>query len=79
MDVNLAREFVTVASFLVFIGIVAWAASPANRGRFDEAARVPLDDDEPTLSPALDPLPNPLPREREQTRDTVSRNGSVRR
>ena len=52
MDVNLAREIVTVASFLVFIGIVAWALSPGNRERFDEAARLPLED-ESTLTPAL--------------------------
>ena len=46
-DINLAREIATVASFCVFIGIVAWAWSARNRERFDEAARLPLDEDKP--------------------------------
>ena len=44
MDINLLREAVTVASFASFIGIVAYAVHPANRQRFDEAARSPVDD-----------------------------------
>ena len=58
MDINLIREVVTVVSFLVFVGIVLYAGWPPNARRFEEAALVPLQDD--------DPLPNPLPREREQ-------------
>lgn len=46
MDINLLREAVTVASFLAFIGIVAYAVHPANRKRFEEAARLPVDDEE---------------------------------
>ena len=46
MDVNILREAVTVLSFAGFIGIVAYAALPANRERFEEAARMPLDDEE---------------------------------
>ena len=68
MDINLLREAVTVLSFLAFVAIVAYAVYPGNRRRFDEAARIPTDDD---------PLPNPLPREREQTWDAVSRNRRV--
>jgi cytochrome c oxidase cbb3-type subunit 4 len=45
MDVNLLRVLVTVVSFLVFVGIIAWALSPRNRARFDEAARLPFDED----------------------------------
>lgn len=45
MDVNLLREIVTVASFLTFVGIVAYAASPRMGKRFDEAARLPPDED----------------------------------
>ena len=41
MDINLLREIVTVLSFTVFVGIVAYAASPRNRGRFEEAGRLP--------------------------------------
>ena len=46
MDINLLREAVTVLSFAGFLGIVAFAVHPGNRARFDEAARLPLDDDE---------------------------------
>jgi cytochrome c oxidase cbb3-type subunit IV len=48
MDVNLLREVVTVVSFATFIAIVAWAAHPGNRAKFDEAARLPLDDGDGT-------------------------------
>ena len=68
MDINLLREAVTVLSFLAFLAIVVYAVHPGNRRRFEEAARIPTDDD---------PLPNPLPREREQSLGAVSRNGSV--
>ena len=45
MDVNDLRIVVTVASFLCFIGIVVWAWSRGNRGRFDEAAMLPFADE----------------------------------
>ena len=45
MDVNILRETMTVVSFLVFIGIVAFAVHPKNRARFEEASRLPLDED----------------------------------
>ena len=45
MDVNLLREAVTVLSFAGFLGIVAYAVKPGNRERFDEAARMPLEDE----------------------------------
>jgi cbb3-type cytochrome oxidase subunit 3 len=66
MDINLLREIVTVASLGCFLGIVAYAVYPGNREKFERAAMMPLDDD--------DPLPNPLPRERGQTLDRFSRN-----
>ena len=47
MDVNLLREAVTVLSFAGFLGIVAYALEPGNKERFEEAARVPLEDDLP--------------------------------
>jgi cytochrome c oxidase cbb3-type subunit 4 len=46
MDINILREIVTVASFGSFLAIVAYAISPSNKKGFDEAARIPLDDDE---------------------------------
>ena len=45
MDVNDLRSAVTVVSLLVFIGIFAWAWSRRNRDRFDEAARLPFQDE----------------------------------
>ena len=36
---------VTLAAFISFIGIAAWAWSRHNRGRFDDASRLPLEDD----------------------------------
>ena len=47
MDINLMREAVTVTSFVTFLGIVVYASWPANARRFDEAARLPLDDEQP--------------------------------
>ena len=35
----------TVVMLIIFIGIVAWAYSGKRRAQFDEAARVPLDDE----------------------------------
>ena len=49
VDIQLMREAVTVVSFLAFIGIVAWAYSDRNGKRFDEAARLPLEDDSEVL------------------------------
>jgi cytochrome c oxidase cbb3-type subunit 4 len=45
MDINTLRAIVTVISLLVFLGIVAWAWSRRNRERFDEAARLPFQDE----------------------------------
>lgn len=45
-DINLLRTLVTVASFIAFVAIVAWAWSPKQRNRFDEAAHLPFADDE---------------------------------
>jgi len=45
MDINLLREAVTVLSFAAFIGVVIYAAHPANRARFDDAARLPADEE----------------------------------
>jgi cytochrome c oxidase cbb3-type subunit IV len=47
MDVNELRSIITVVSFLLFIGIVCWAWSSRSKTDFDEAARLPLEDDQP--------------------------------
>ncbi len=46
MDINTLRSVVTVVTFFVFIGIVAWAWSGRNADSFDEAARLPFKQDE---------------------------------
>ena len=45
MDINQLRSIVTVVAFVVFIGIVFWAWSRRNKERFDEAARLPFEQD----------------------------------
>lgn len=47
MDIVLIRSIVTVASFVTFLAIVAWAWSGARKKRFEEAARLPFDGEEP--------------------------------
>ena len=51
MDINTLRSIVTVATFLVFIGIVVWAWSSRNAKSFDEAAQLPFEQDEDVQRP----------------------------
>ena len=44
-DVNTLRAMATVLSFMTFIGIVAWAYSRRNAADFEEAARLPFEQD----------------------------------
>lgn len=46
MDINDMRSAITVLAFLSFIGIVIWAWSGKRKAAFDEAARLPLEDDD---------------------------------
>ena len=46
MDVNDLRSLVTVVAFAAFVGIVLWAYSGGTRRAFDEAARLPFEEDE---------------------------------
>lgn len=45
MDSGTLSGIVTVVFIVVFIGIVWWAYSKANRDGFEEAGRIPFDDD----------------------------------
>ena len=45
MDVTTLRIVATLAAFGTFLGIFAWAYYRGNRERFDEAARVPFEQD----------------------------------
>ncbi len=44
MEINDLRAVLTVLALLSFVGIALWAYSGAQRSRFDEAARLPLDE-----------------------------------
>lgn len=39
------HSIATVAAFIAFLAIVWWAYSPKNRNRFEEDAKLALDDD----------------------------------
>ena len=45
MDINDLRSIVTLVSLLTFLGIVAWAWSRRTKERFEEAARLPFQDE----------------------------------
>ena len=47
MDINDFRMVVTVATFVTFVGIVAWAYSGRRKQDYEKAARMALDDDQP--------------------------------
>ena len=42
MDVNTLRSAVTVATFILFIGIVVWTLSKRRSDDFEEAAKLPF-------------------------------------
>jgi len=45
VDLSTLRGLSTLLLMLIFIGIVVWAWSGKRKKDFDEAARLPLDDD----------------------------------
>ena len=45
MDVNTLRIATTVAAFVIFLGIAAWAYARRNGARFEEASRIPFQQD----------------------------------
>jgi cytochrome c oxidase cbb3-type subunit 4 len=45
MEINLIRTIVTVASFVAFLAIVAWALHGRNRKGFEEAGQMVIEDD----------------------------------
>lgn len=47
MDINTVRGLLTLVLLILFIGVVVWAFSARRRKDFEEAARLPLDDDDP--------------------------------
>jgi cytochrome c oxidase cbb3-type subunit 4 len=45
LDINALRSLATVVSFLAFIGIVAWAYSSRKSADFEQAAKLPFEQD----------------------------------
>ena len=45
MDITTMRILATLLSFASFLGIAAWAYARRNRGRFEEAAAIPFQQD----------------------------------
>jgi len=45
LDINSLRSIATVAALVSFIGIVVWAFARKNADRFDQAARLPFEQD----------------------------------
>ncbi|MEI6732520.1 MAG: cbb3-type cytochrome c oxidase subunit 3 [Comamonadaceae bacterium] len=44
-DINSLRSLATVASFVVFVGILVWAFSSRKAADFEQAARLPFEQD----------------------------------
>ncbi len=42
MDITVLRSLVTVAAFVVFIGILVWAYLPSRKEQFEDAAQLPF-------------------------------------
>lgn len=45
MDINIVRSITMIVGLVVFIGIMIWAWSAKNKERFDEAAKLPFEQD----------------------------------
>jgi cytochrome c oxidase cbb3-type subunit 4 len=46
MDINDLRSIATAVAFTVFIAIVLWAYSDRSKAAFDQAARLPFDEED---------------------------------
>ena len=46
MDINLARGIILILLILGFLGIWAWAWSHKRKATFEEAAQLPLEEDD---------------------------------
>lgn len=50
MDIGTIQSIWTIVVMVIFVGIIIWAWSGKRRKSFDEASRIPLDDDETTIA-----------------------------
>ena len=48
MDFTFIQSIWTIVVMVTFLGIVVWAFSSKRKADFDEASRLPFDDDHPT-------------------------------
>ncbi|MDW8479987.1 MAG: CcoQ/FixQ family Cbb3-type cytochrome c oxidase assembly chaperone [Xanthomonadales bacterium] len=46
MDAGTVQGLITLLALLAFLAMVAWVFAPSRRCRFDEAARLPLEEEE---------------------------------
>ena len=46
MNINVLGSIVTVLAFAAFVAIVVWAYSGRRKAAFDEAARLPFDEED---------------------------------
>ena len=53
MDYSTFGSLMTVVMLVVFLGIVAWACSSKRSAEFDEAARVPFEEDAIPIAPVV--------------------------
>ena len=51
MDINTLRSIITVVAFAMFIAIVLWAYSDRSKAAFDQAARLPFDEEDDVIVP----------------------------
>ncbi|MFO1436228.1 MAG: cbb3-type cytochrome c oxidase subunit 3 [Gammaproteobacteria bacterium] len=63
MDFGTIHSIYTVLVLIVFVGIVLWAYDDRSKARFEEAARIPLEDDDDVPAAKLN-LPNTNAREK---------------
>jgi cytochrome c oxidase cbb3-type subunit 4 len=54
--IPLIHSIWTIVVMVVFLGIVVWAYSSKRQVKFDEAARLPLDDDDSVATIAKEKL-----------------------
>lgn len=59
MDLNDWRSITTVVTFAMFVAIVWWAFSSHRKQAYDEAARLPLDDDDQRIAVDGAPVSHP--------------------
>ena len=45
MDIATLHSIITTVSFAIFVAIVIWAYSDRSKAAFDEAARLPFDEE----------------------------------